>query len=68
MQLGYEDEDSYPLSEVSFDVWKELQRRGHVERVPKRELRLTAKGQKASTGLESGIDMPKFDYTGEVAQ
>jgi hypothetical protein len=32
MRLGYDDEDTYPLSEIPFDVWNELQQRGHVER------------------------------------
>ena len=65
MHLGYEDPDTYPLSEIPFDVWKELQERGHVERGPDGQPALTAKGRKVFTGLESGIDIPEFDYTDE---
>lgn len=61
LRLGQEDEELFPRSEVPFDVWKELQERGHVERGPKGGPVLTAKGRKAFTGLESGIDMPEFD-------
>jgi hypothetical protein len=65
MHLGYEDPDTYPLSEIPFDVWKVLQERGHIERGPNGEPVLTAKGRKAFTGLELGIDMPEFDSTDE---
>jgi hypothetical protein len=60
MHLGYEDPDTYPLSGVSFDVWKELQRRGHVARGPNGEQVLTAKGKKIFTAMEAGDDVPEF--------
>ena len=60
MHLGYEDEDTYPLAEVPFDVWKELQTRGHVERGPNGEPKLTAKGQITFSAMESGKDVPEF--------
>jgi hypothetical protein len=50
---------------VSFDLWKELQERGHVERGRNGEPVLTAKGRKTFTAMESGEDVPEFTYDGE---
>jgi hypothetical protein len=63
LHLGYEDEDMYPIAQVPFDVWKELQERGHIERGPKGHPALTDKGRKAFTAMEAGDDVPEFTYS-----
>jgi hypothetical protein len=67
LHLGYEDEETYPTAGVPFDVWVELQRRGHVERDPHGKPKLTAKGQQTFAAMESGKDVPEFTYGGEAS-
>jgi hypothetical protein len=54
-----------PWSELPFDVWKELQQRGHVERGDDGKPTLTANGQKTFTAMEAGDDVPEFTYEAE---
>jgi hypothetical protein len=63
--LGYDDEDTYPTADIPFDVWVELQKRGHVERGDGGKPKLTAKGQQAFTAMEAGRDVPEFTYEAE---
>jgi hypothetical protein len=54
MWVGYGDPEIYPLDDFSFDVWKERQARGYIERGPKGEPTLTHAGAKMFSKLEGG--------------
>lgn len=65
LRLGYQDEELWPLSAVSDATWKRLQNMGMVDRGPRGDYRLTAKGQKMFTAMEAGGDVPEFTYDTE---
>jgi hypothetical protein len=56
------------VAELPFDVWNELQDRGHVERGSNGEPVLTAKGVETFMDMENGDDVAEFTYDGGVAE